>query len=162
MNIRYLQQSDYKQVRAIYEAGLNTGIASFETESLDWEDWDKKYLKACRFVAEIENKVVGWVALTPFSKRAVYRGVAELSLYIDPAYSGRGIGNMLLEKLIEEAQKEGFWTLQAAIFPENKASIHLHQKNGFRIVGFREKIAQRDGQWYDNVLMEKRFTTVSD
>jgi len=156
MKIRPLIKTDYPRVRQIYQSGLDTGIASFETQTLDWEAWDQKYLKPCRLVATMDNEVVGWVALTPFSKREVYKGVAELSLYISSQHKGKGIGSALLEKLITLSEEQGFWTLQAKIFPENKASIHLHKKLGFREVGFRQMIAQRDGKWYDNVLLERR------
>jgi len=156
IKIRPLTEADYPEVRRIYKIGLDTGIASFETQTLDWLAWNQKYLKPCRLVAVIDKEVVGWVALTPFSKREVYKGVAELSLYISPQHKGQGIGSTLLKELIALSEEQGFWTLQAKIFPENKASIHLHKKLGFREVGFRQMIAQRDGKWYDNILLERR------
>lgn len=146
----------YPAVRRIYEEGLATGIATFETQSLDWEAWDKKYLPVCRLVAMLVGEVVGWAALTPYSKREVYRGVGEVAIYIGEKNRGIGIGQALLKHLISSAETSGFWTLQAVIFAQNKASISLHEQAGFRVVGFRERIAQRDSVWHDNVLMEWR------
>ncbi len=118
--------------------------------------WDQKYLRQCRFLLEEHEHILAWAALTPFSNREVYRGVAEISIYVAPSASGRGVGFTLLSHLVNCADASGFWTLQAAIFRQNEASIRLHKKAGFRIVGIRERIAQRDGIWHDNVLMERR------
>lgn len=156
ISIRLFQPDDFPAVQSIYQQGLDTGIASFETTAPDWRTWDQKFLPNCRLVALAGEHVAGWVALTPFSKRAVYRGVAELSLYVHEAHRSRGVGSILLEQLIPLSERHGFWTLQAAIFPQNRASIQLHKRMGFREVGFRQMIAQRDGQWYDNVLLERR------
>lgn len=156
MIIRPLIASDYPQVAAIYKKGLATGIATFETEVPDWNYWNLKYLDACRFVLIIDNKVIGWCALSSVSKRKVYHGVAEDTIYIDPEYHGKNVGKTLLQHLIMESEKKGFWTLQAGIFSQNKSSIALHKSCGFREIGYREKIAKRDGIWHDNVLFERR------
>lgn len=157
MNIRPLIASDYPQVAAIYKKGLVTGIATFETEIPDWNSWNLKFLDTCRFVLEIDKKVIGWCALSSVSTRNAYRGVAEDTIYIDPEYQGKNLGKILLQYLINESEKKGFWTLQASIFSQNKSSISLHKSCGFREIGFREKIAKRDGKWHDNVLLERKF-----
>ncbi len=156
MNIRPLLTDDYPACARIYEEGLGTSIATFETEVPDWGTWDKKFLKRCRMVAEEDDKILGWLALTPFSNRPVYKGVAEVTLYIAKDARGRGIGELLLTKCITQSENVGFWTLQAKIFKVNTASLNLFEKCGFRKVGVREKLGMRDGVWYDNVLMEKR------
>lgn len=156
ITLRTLTREDWPQVKAIYQQGLDTGIASFETLAPAWAKWDKAHLKIGRIVAEDLDEIMGWVALSPVSSREVYRGVAELSIYIDPMYAGKGLGQILLEAIIQVSEEHGFWTLQSGIFRENTASIKLHEKMGFRMIGFREKIAQRNGIWYDNVLMERR------
>lgn len=157
MNIRPLIASDYPQVAAIYKKGLATGIATFETEIPDWNSWKLKFLDTCRFVLEIDKKVIGWCALSSVSTRNAYRGVAEDTIYIDPEYQGKNLGKILLQHLINESEKKGFWTLQASIFSQNKSSIALHKSCGFREIGFREKIAKRDDKWHDNVLLERKF-----
>ena len=154
---RALQESDWPQVKKIYEEGLATGIATFETEAPNWQTWDEKYLPVCRLVALSGEEVVAWAALSPFSKRAVYKGVAEVSIYVSSTHRSMGVGLRLLKRLITMAKFHDFWTLQAAIFAENKSSIHIHEQAGFRQVGVREKIAQREGLWFDNVLMELRL-----
>ena len=156
MTIRPLIESDFKKVASIYRKGLDTGFATFETNVPSWDIWDQKFLPVCRFVIEDQNGIVGWCALSKISDRAVYRGVAEDTIYIDPQYQGKKLGRQLLNHLISESEKMGFWSLFAAIFPQNKASIALHKNCGFRIISIREKIAQRNGKWYDNVLMERR------
>lgn len=156
MTIRPLKKKDYPEVRRIYSAGLDTGIASFETKVPKWKKWDKKFLKPCRFVAIKDNKIIGWCALSPVSKRKVYRGVAENTIYMDAAFRRQGLGRRLLEHLIVASEAKGFWTLQASIFPENQSSINLHLNCGFKKVGQRERIAQRDSKWYNNILMERR------
>lgn len=159
-NIIPLQEDHFPDVARIYEEGLATGIASFETRVPDWLHWDKKFLSQCRFVAVSADEIVGWCALSPVSSREVYQGVAEVTIYIKNAFQGMGIGRSLLSYLVSESEKEGFWTLQAGIFPENTASISLHKKCGFRIMGVREKPAKRNGVWYDNVLLERRSRIV--
>lgn len=160
MKVRPLIQSDWDAVRNIYKDGIDTGIATFETQVPDWKAWDAKFLKKCRLVAEEKGKVLGWAVLSPTSKRWVYRGVAEVTIYVDTKCTQKGIGSVLMASLIKVSEKEKFWTLQSVIFAENKISIHLHEKFDFRIVGIREKIAQRDGIWKDTVLMERRSKKV--
>lgn len=156
MQIKPLGKGHYPKVAAIYAQGLDTGIATFETQVPNWEQWNSKFLPTCRFVVEVDDEVVAWCALSKISKREVYRGVIENTIYVSETSRGKGIGKTLLTHLVTESEKAGFWSLQAAIFPQNQASIQLHQECGFRIIGRREKIAQRDGRWYDNVLMERR------
>lgn len=156
MNIRTLIPSDWPMVKAIYEQGIATGNATFQTETPSWEEWDKAHLSVCRFVMETNGIVRGWAALSPVSSRCVYAGVAEISVYVSPEYSGKGIGTALLDKLISESGAEGLWTLQAGIFPENNASVHLHKKAGFREVGYREKIGKMKDVWRDTLLLERR------
>lgn len=156
MKIRPLIASDFSSVATIYKKGIATGITTFETKVPDWESWNQKYNECCRFVVEKNNIVVGWCALNKVSKRKVYKGVAEDTIYIDSVFQGKHWGRLLLRHLISESEREGFWTLQAAIFPQNKSSISLHISCGFRVIGVRKKIAQRDGIWYDNILIERR------
>lgn len=153
---------DFPEVRRIYEAGIATGMATFETQAPGWETWNGKHLPCCRLVVRDGERLAGWAALSPVSSRPAYCGVAEVSVYVDPAHWGRGVGNALLDSLIPASEASGIWTLQAAIFLENEASVALHGKNGFRIVGTREKIGQLHGQWHDTVLMERRSHNFSD
>lgn len=156
MEIVTLNKSHYAEVVSIYKEGLATGIATFETQVPAWEEWDKKFHQLCRFVMIENDKVIAWCALSPTSKREVYKGVAENTIYVSKEHQGKGFGKKLLEHLIDCSEKNGFWTLQAAIFPQNVASIKLHESCGFRILGYREKVAAREGIWHDNVLMERR------
>lgn len=160
MKIRSLLFTDWNEVAAIYREGILTGIATFEKNVPDWNVWDKSHMNSCRIVSEIDNKITGWGALTPVSSRCVYAGVAEVSVYIAKDYRGKGIGKKLLEELIKLSEAEGIWTLQSGIFPENKASIELHKKVGFRMIGYKEKIGKIDGVWKDNCLMERRSKIV--
>jgi len=148
--------SDWDDVKLIYEKGIATGNATFQTSAPSWDEWDSSHLAACRIVAEVAGKVVGWAALSPVSSRCVYAGVAEVSVYIDPAFSGRGIGLTLLNELVKLSEAEGIWTLQAGVFPENIGSLRIHEKAGFRTIGFREKIGKQHGVWRDTVLLERR------
>ena len=154
--IRSMTKNDWIQVAEIYRQGIETGNATFESQIPSWDKWDLAHVRSCRVVATIDNIVVGWAALIPVSARKVYAGVGEVSIYISNKYKGLKIGTKLLDRLIEESEKEGFWTLQAGIFPENAASIKLHQNHGFRIIGYREKIGQMKGIWRDTVLLERR------
>ncbi len=154
--IRNMEIKDWGTVSRIYRLGIDTGIATFEKVIPSWNTWDKAHLKSCRLIAENDNKIVGWAALSPVSGRCVYGGVAEVSVYVDINYNNKGIGTRLLQELIKHSEMNGIWTLQSGIFPENKASIQLHKKLGFREIGFREKIGKKDGVWYDNVILEKR------
>lgn len=156
VKIRKLSIKDWKPVSEIYRQGIETGNATFEKNVPAWIEWDRKHLHICRLVAEYENEVVGWAALLPVSDRDAYRGVAELSLYVAPAFIRKGIGKQLLKELIEESEKKGIWTLQATMFPKNTASVHLHELCGFRKVGIRTRIAKLGGKWRDTVLYERR------
>lgn len=160
MEIKNITAEQYSQVAAIYLQGLATGIATFQTEAPDWESWDKSHLPNCRLAAFDDKTMAGWAALSPVSSRCVYAGVAEVSIYISEKYRGKGVGKLLLTKLIAESEAAGLWTLQSGIFSENKASIKLHEQCGFRIIGYREKIGQRNGVWKDNIIMERRSKTV--
>ena len=157
MVVRALQPEDWPQVARIYHGGLATGLASFETDVPSWEQWDAAHLKELRFVAESRDGVVGWLAVSPVSRRACYRGVVEHSVYVDEASRGKGAGRALLERLVAEAGAYGIWTLQTSIIAGNAASLALHAAVGFRTVGRRERIAQRDGMWHDTLLLELRL-----
>ena len=140
----------------IYEAGVATRNATFEMAVPAWEEWDARHLPRPRLVAVEGGAVVGWAALSPASARACYAGVAEDSVYVAPGRQGRGVGQALLEELVARSEADGIWTLQTSIFPENRASLALHQRCGFRVVGVRERIGQLDGVWRDTVLLERR------
>ena len=153
--------TDWEQVRAIYLEGVREGNSTFETEAPSWEAWDEAHLKSPRFVMRAGDRVLGWAALSPVSKRRVYSGVAELTIYVTESVRGKGIGRALLEALIDKSEQAGIWTLQASIFPENIASIELHLKCGFREVGRRESIAKRHGVWRDTILFERRSKLIT-
>lgn len=154
--LRNMVPKDWESVAAIYKEGIDTGNATFQKEIPAWEEWDKGHLKNCRIIAELNNEIAGWAALSPVSGRCVYAGVAEVSVYVGNYFKGKKIGQKLLEKLIEESEAAGIWTLQAGIFPENTASLFIHEKLGFRHVGYREKIGKMDGKWRNTVLVERR------
>jgi L-amino acid N-acyltransferase YncA len=150
----------YSDVKNIYEQGISSGHATFETTSPPWTDWDAGHLKHSRFVAMVDDKVVGWAALSPVSRRPVYSGVAEVSVYVEAEFRRKSIGRVLLQALIGESESNGIWTLQAGIFPENNSSIRLHESHGFRKVGFREKIGKMNGSWRDTFQFERRSQVV--
>jgi L-amino acid N-acyltransferase YncA len=154
--IRELTETDWPSVKRIFEQGIATGSATFETEAPSWPEWDEAHLAEMRLVAEDAGAVVGWAALTPVSSRECYRGVAEESVYVEERSRGRGIGRALLTALLERADAAGIWTVQTSIFPENVASIELHCRCGFRVVGTRERIGQLRGVWRDTALLERR------
>ena len=156
MLIRELRSDDWPAVAAVYEEGIRTRNATFETAAPSWEQWDARHLPRPRLVAEDEEVVVGWAALVPYSTRACYAGVVEDSIYVAERVRGRGIGHALLTELCALADSLGIWTIQAGIFPENEASLALHERCGFRRVGVRERIGQLDGAWRDVVLLERR------
>ncbi len=159
--IRPVTPKDSKRILEIFKQGIEYGWATFETQVPPWESWDSDFYKFSRFVVEnSEDNVVGWIAIKPTSKRECFSGVAELSLYIDKDYQGKGLGKILMQKLIQDSEEHQIWTLYAGIFPENKASIALHEKAGFHVVGTREKIGKHHGKWVDIVIMERRSTTV--
>lgn len=151
-----MKAEDWGAVQSIYREGIATGDATFEMETPEWEEWDKKHLNDCRIVARKDGQVAGWAALSPVSSRCVYAGVAEVSIYVTASARGMGIGKTLLRTLIEESERKGIWTLQAGIFPENEASIALHKAYGFREVGYRERIGKMNGIWRDVILFERR------
>ena len=159
-SIEKLLPGHWPEVRAVYQEGVASGDATFETEAPEWERWDAAHLRACRLVALTGERVAGWAALSPVSARKVYAGVAEVSVYVGAEFRGRGVGRALLEALVRESESEGIWTLQAGIFPENVASVGLHKACGFREVGRRERVGQLRGRWRDTVLLERRSQTV--
>jgi phosphinothricin acetyltransferase len=151
-----LTPADWPAIRSIYREGIETGMATFETELPDWPEWDRAHLAACRLVALHAGRVVGWAALLPVSARPCYRGVAEVSVYVAPVAQRFGIGRALLTRLIADSAAAGIWTLQAGIFRENQASLSLPATCGFRRVGVRERVGQLRGEWRDVVLLERR------
>jgi L-amino acid N-acyltransferase YncA len=152
--------SHWEAARAIYLEGIATGNATFETTAPTWETWDTGHLADLRVVALDESAVLGWAALSAVSDRCGYGGVAEESIYVAEAARGRGVGKQLLEDLIERSEVAGIWTIQTGVFPENEASLRLHEKAGFRVVGTRERIGQLNGIWRDVVFLERRSQTV--
>lgn len=154
--IEKMTTKDWNQVCDIYLEGINSGKATFQTEIPTWEAFDQTHTKNCRIVARDDTKVIGWIALTPISNKYAYKGVAELSIYVADEARGKGIGNELLNALIKESEQEGYWTLQACILSDNQASLNLHKKHGFRVVGYREKIGRIRGEWRDSILLERR------
>ena len=154
--IRAMTAADWSGVRAVYLEGMATGNATFETAAPEWERWDAGHRADCRLVACDAAGVIGFAALSPVSTRQVYAGVAEVSVYVAQRARGLGVGSALLQELVLASEGAGVWTLQAGIFPENRASLALHARFGFRVVGTRERIGQRDGRWRDVVLMERR------
>jgi L-amino acid N-acyltransferase YncA len=151
----------WPQVARIYAEGIATGDATFETEVPSWGDWDRTHLADHRLLAEAAGEAAGWAALAPVSGRCVYGGVAEVSVYVAAAARGRGVGAALLAALVASSEAGGVWTLQAGIFPENVASLRLHERAGFRVVGVRERLGTLHGRWRDVVLMERRSPTVN-
>jgi phosphinothricin acetyltransferase len=160
VEIREMVAEDWERVRTIYLAGIATGQATFETESPEWEQWDSAHLSTPRLIAISEGRIAGWAALSPVSARCVYAGVAEVSVYVNAGFRGRGVGSQLLEALVKESEQNGIWTLQASIFPENAASTLLHKSCGFREVGRRERIGKMSGVWRDTLLFERRSRLV--
>ncbi|MDN4492784.1 GNAT family N-acetyltransferase [Ureibacillus aquaedulcis] len=161
IKIRKVTKDDWEQVKSIYEAGIATRNATFEPKApLSYEQWIGQANLSCSLVAEEDYTILGWCKVTPVSYREVYSGVGEDSIYIHPEATGKGVGNLLLHHLIVQSEAEGFWTLEAKIFMENEASIRLHKKNGFKVVGIREKIAKMDGIWKDTLLLERRSRLV--
>jgi L-amino acid N-acyltransferase YncA len=157
VHIRNMRPDDATAVLAIYQAGLDSGLASFETVAPDWTVFDRGKLADHRLVAEVNGAVVGWAAVSAVSARPVYAGVVEHSVYVDPAAHGQGVGTALLEALAASTEAAGIWTIQSGVFPDNAASLRVHAKAGFRVVGTREKVGRhpRDG-WRDVLLIERR------
>jgi L-amino acid N-acyltransferase YncA len=156
ISIEPLTGDHWKAVRTIYLEGIATGNATFQQTAPDWKDWGNGHLRTCRIVARADQEIAGWAALSAVSTRPVYAGVAEVSIYVADTARGCGIGTRLMAKLIADSEAEGIWTLQAGIFPENTASLRLHEKAGFRVVGTRTRLGCMNGQWRDVVLMERR------
>ena len=160
--VKSLEVADWERVKEIYLEGLATGDATFETEAPNQVDWDRGHLSCCR-IAVVEmpaQRLVGWAALSRVSARQAYKGVAEVSVYVAASARGKGLGKVLLQRLIEESTRNEIWTLQASIFPENIASLRLHESLGFRTVGYRERIAKLKGVWRDTVILERRSDVV--
>ncbi|HQR17099.1 MAG TPA: N-acetyltransferase family protein [Gemmatimonadales bacterium] len=161
MKLRPMEPADWPAVAEIYREGIATGHATFNTEAPSWEEWDRSHLAACRLVAVDGGEVLGWAAMIPVSDRCVYAGVAEESVYVSARARGKGVGRLLLEGLIAASEDQGIWTLQAGIFPENTASIALHERLGFRLVGRRERLGKTAaGQWRDVLMLERRSDRV--
>jgi L-amino acid N-acyltransferase YncA len=159
VTIRDLRREDWPAVRTIYEEGIRSRDATFETEPPSWEQWDASH-PDLRLVGERDGSVVGWAALSLASRRRCYRGVGEVSVYVAEEARGAGLGRELLEELVERSEEAGYWTLTAGVFPENEPSIRLHKACGFREVGVREGIGESNGVWRDVVLLERRSTLV--
>jgi phosphinothricin acetyltransferase len=151
-----LEPDHWDAVRRIYLEGIETRNATFETAAPTWEAWDATHLDDLRLVAIRDGDVVGWTALSPVSDRCVYGGVTEESVYVAAGERGRGIGRLLLEELIRRSEEAGIWTIQTGIFPENTASIRLHESVGFRVLGTRKKLGRLDGEWRDVAFLERR------
>lgn len=157
VRVEPLTPADWPAVERIYREGIATGQATFETDVPPWEGWDHRHLAEPRLVARnAAGEVAGWAALSPVSAREVYRGVAEVSVYVAAAARGQGVGRTLLKELVAASERAGLWTLQAGIFPENTASLRLHAACGFRVVGRRERLGQLQGVWRDVLLLERR------
>ena len=156
-SIAALAATDWDDVARIYAEGIAT-LATFETEVPSWEQWDRAHLPGHRLVARDEGRVVGWAALAPVSPRCVYAGVAEVSVYVAADARGRGIGTALLAALVKSSEAGGVWTLEAGILPENEASVRMHERCGFRVVGRRERLGRMRGEWRDVLLLERRST----
>jgi len=156
VDVTPMDPRDCDTVRAIYVEGIASGNATFEKDAPAWENWDRDHLRCCRLVARSQGAVVGWAALSPVSARSVYAGVAEASIYVAGRARRQGIGSALLSALIAASEREGIWTLQAGIFPENAASLDLCVRAGFRVVGTRERLGCMEGRWRDVLLLERR------
>jgi L-amino acid N-acyltransferase YncA len=162
VTVRPMASGDAHRVLAIYQAGLDGGNASFETTAPTWAAFDVGRLPDHRFVAvDADDTVIGWVAVSPTSSRAVYAGVVEHSVYVDPAAHGRGVARLLLDALIAATEAAGIWTIQSGVFPENTASLALHQRAGFRVIGTRERVGRHHGRWRDVILLERRSPVIS-
>ena len=160
VDIKAMRSEDWPAVQRIYSEGIATGNATFETETPLWEKWDQGHIQDCRLVAVNSEAILGWAALSPVSTRRVYSGVAEVSVYVAAKARGQGVGMLLLQSLVEQSEGCGVWTLQAGIFPENVPSVALHKSCGFREVGLRQRLGQRNGVWRDVLLLERRSSRV--
>lgn len=158
--VRPMTASDWQAVSKIYAEGISTGFATFEKDIPSYQSWDAAHMQSCRLIATDDNAILGWAALSPVSSRCVYGGIGEVSVYVGKDCRGRGVGKLLMQALINESETEGLWTIQSGIFPENEGSIELHKKAGFRYIGKRERVGKLDGVWKDNLLFERRSTTI--
>jgi phosphinothricin acetyltransferase len=158
--ISSMRASDWDEVRRIYAEGIATGNATMETAPPPWESWNEAHRPDCRLVARDGDRMLGWAALSRVSERCAYGGVAEVSVYVSQEARGRGVGRRLLEELVRASEEAGIWTLQAGIFPENAASLSIHQHCGFRVVGVREKLGKLGPAWRDVALLERRSERV--
>ena len=157
--VRPMEKDDWSQVVEIFYQGIQTNNATFNSSCPSFDAWDASHIKECRLIADFDGEVAGWAALSPYSSRECYKGVAEVSVYVDANHRGRGVGELLLNTLASQSEELGFWTLQSSIFQTNAASLRLHEKCGFRVVGYRERIAKdRFGVWRNTVIMERRIT----
>ncbi|MEU7591129.1 N-acetyltransferase family protein [Micromonospora sp. NPDC049230] len=162
ITVRPMADTDADRVLAIYQVGLDAGNASFEVTAPTWAAFDAARLTGHRFVAvDRDGGVVGWIAVSPTSTRAVYAGVVEHSVYVDPAAQGRGVARLLLDALITSTEAAGIWTIQSGIFPENTASLTLHERAGFRVIGVRERVGRHHDRWRDVVLLERRSPVIT-
>lgn len=158
VTIRSMTAADADRVIAIYKQGIDSGKATFRIDCPTWEEWDREYKKECRYVAVVNGAIAGFAAVSPVSDKLHYRGVVEVTVYVDENYRHQGVGTNLLEKLIEDAPQKGIWCLYSSIFSSNERSRNLHKKCGFRTIGHRERLARdRFGNWVDTTLMEYRF-----
>jgi L-amino acid N-acyltransferase YncA len=160
VELTVLEPGQWPEVARVYAEGIETGNATFETEVPGWDDWDAAHLPEHRFVALRTGSLVGWVATRAVSERCAYAGVVEHSVYVAACARGRGIGAMLLERLISSTEAAGIWTIQTGIFPENEASLRLHERVGFRLVGRRERVGKLDGVWRDVLMVERRSARI--
>lgn len=161
ITVRPMTSDDADRLLAIYQAGLDGGDASFETTAPTWAAFDQAKLPDHRLVAvDADDTVLGWVAVSPTSNRPVYAGVVEHSIYVDPAAQGRGVARLLLDALIASTEAAGIWTIQSGVFPENTASLVLHERAGFRVIGTRERVGRHYGRWRDVVLLERRSPVI--
>ena len=160
LTIEQMRPGDWEPVKAIYLEGIATGHATFETEAPSWEAWDGAHLRFARLVARDDQTISGWAALNPVSRRQAYAGVAEVSIYVAADHRNAGVGRALLNALIAESERNGIWTLQAVVFPENATTIALHLRCGFREVGPRERIGKLNGKWRDTILLERRSALI--
>lgn len=151
-----MHPGDSQRVLEIYKMGLESRNSTFEISAPSWQEWDSKHLTHSRFISEEEGILTGWAALAPFSARDVYKGVAELSIYVAETFRGKNIGSALMEEIIASSEFNGIWTLVSSVFPENEATLRLHKKFGFREIGRRERVAKLDGLWRDTILLERR------
>jgi phosphinothricin acetyltransferase len=160
MQIITINKANFSEVQSIYQQGIATGVATFEIVVPDWEYWNNNHLPIGRILAIKDDQFLGWASLSAVSKRKVYSGVAEVSVYVSKHFRGQKVGDFLLKKLIKISEQNNIWTLQAGIMRANTASLKLHTNNQFRVIGYKENIGQLHGLWMDNIMLERRSKTV--